>query len=428
MLTHADERIVFHIDMNSFYASVEQAEDPSLKGKPVAVAGKEELRHGIILTKSKEAKCYGVKTAEAIWEARKKCPNLIVLPPNYKLYKKYSAMARDIYNQYSDQVEPFGLDECWVELTGSIHLHGNIPMLVAKEISERIKAELGVTVSIGMGWNKIISKFGSDYKKPDAITQITRDNFADVFWKAPVRDLLYVGAATERKLHAYNIRTIGDLACAEDRYLQNKFGVIGFMLRTFARGEDTTPVKSYDPDAQDVLRSIKSYGNGLTAPHDITTEDDAKALIYLLSESVGQRLREDFTRARTISIAVRDGNELTSFTRQTKLRQATAATKTVACAAWKLLKSNQRFDPDRPVRGLMVRASDLVPVSAPEQLSIFDDDGDSALEHLDMAIDSLRRRFGNTIVQRGIELMDESLLGVDIKGENTVHPIGFLHV
>ncbi len=419
-------RVVLHVDMNSFYASVEQAEDPALKGKPVAVAGKQELRHGIILTKSKEAKLFGVKTAEAIWEAKRKCPDLIVLPPNYRLYQRYSEMARNIYYQYTDRVEPFGLDECWVELTGALHLHGGSALLVAREISERIKAELGVTVSIGVSWNKILAKFGSDYKKPDAITHITPENIEQIFWEAPVRELLYVGAATERKLRDGGIRTIGQLAQADDEYLKGRFGKIGYMLRTFARGRDTTPVKAYDPALRDVARTIKSYGNGLTAPHDITCESDAKALIYLLAESVAQRLREDAMRARTVSVAVRDGRELTSFGRQLKLRQASCTTKTIAQSAWKLFSANQILDADHPVRGIMVRASDLVPFHAPEQLSLFADD-DAVLEKLDLAIDELRRRFGNTIVQRGIELTDESLIGVDIKGENTVHPVGFLH-
>lgn len=426
MYPHIDKRIILHVDMNSFYASVEQAENPELRGKPVAVAGKQELRHGIILTKSKEAKVYGVKTAEAIWEAKKKCPNLIVVPPNYKLYIKYSKMARDIYYQYTDLVEPFGLDECWLDVTGSLWLHGGSAMLVAQEISERIKAELGVTVSIGMSWNKILAKFGSDYKKPDAITVITHDNIAEVFWASPVRDLLYVGAATERKLRDYGILRIGELATASDDYLKGRFGKIGFMLRTFARGEDITPVKSYDPDMRDVSRTIKSYGNGLTAPHDITTEGDAKALIWLLAESVAQRLREDFMRAQTVSIAVRDGKDLTGFGRQVKLRQASCTTKTIAESAWGLYRIHQKIDADHPVRGIMVRATDLVPIGAPEQLSLFAD-SEEELERLDFAIDDLRRRFGNTIVQRGVELVDDSLHGVDIKGENIVHPVGFLH-
>jgi DNA polymerase-4 len=335
-------------------------------------------------------------------------------------------MARDIYYQYTDLVEPFGLDENWLDLSGSIHLHGGGLLGVAREISERIKAELGVTVSIGASWNKILAKFGSDYKKPDAITVIDKNNFEKLFWEAPVEELLYVGRATQKKLNASAVFTIKELAHTSDAFLQQNFGKIGFMLRAFARGEDVSPVKPYDPETKDVNRSIKSYGNGLTAPHDITCELDAKALLYLLAESVGQRLREDGMRGKTIAIMVRDGETLSGFTRQMKLKQATASTKRIAENAWHLLLANQALDEDHPVRALMVRVSSLEPMHQPHQLSLFEKD-DTQLEQLDFVIDDLRRRYGNTCVQRGIELADKSLRGVDIKGENTVHPVGYLH-
>lgn len=420
------ERVILHSDMNSFYASVEQAVRPELRGKPVVVAGKEELRHGIVLTKSTEAKAYGIKTAEALWEARKKCPNLVVLPPNYRLYREYSERARAIYYDYTDLVEPFGLDESWLDVSGSVWLHGCGALDVAREISDRIRVELGVTVSIGVSWNKIFAKFGSDYKKPDAITVIDRGNFQDIVWTAPTRDLLYVGAATERKLHASGFDTIGDLAHASDEFLQRRFGKVGFVLRTFARGEDETPVKPYDPNMKDVERTIKSYGNGLTAPHDLVCEADAKALIWLLAESVAQRLREDGVRARTVSIGVRSGLDLSGYGRQVKLRQPTAATRDIAHAAWGLLRANETLDEDHPLRALHVRASDLSSMREPLQLSLFDDRR-AHLEDLDFAIDELRRRFGNTCVVRGAELVDDALAGTDIKDENTVHPVGVFH-
>ena len=420
------DRIILHSDMNSFYASVEQAENPALRGKPVVVAGKEELRHGIVLTKSIEAKRYDIKTAEALWQARAKCPDLIVLPPHYKLYRRYSEMARSIYYQYTDLVEPFGLDECWLDVTGALPLHGGDVLVVAREISERIKAELGCTVSIGISWNKIFAKFGSDYKKPDAITHITRTNYRTVVWEAPVRDLLYVGPATERKLHAYGIYTIGQLAAASDAYLRRRFGKIGFMLRAFARGEDATPVKPYDPTMRDVDRMVKSYGNGLTAPHSIVCPADAKALIWLLSESVAQRMREDHVQARTISIGVRNDTDLSGYGCQTKLRAPSAATRHVAQAAWALLCACEPLDKDHPIRALHVRASDLVDPPAIDQLSLFAS-AEPDWEGLDRCIDELRHRFGNTCIIRGTELVDASLAGLDIKDENTVHPVGYFH-
>ena len=420
------DRVILHSDMNSFYASVEQAENPALRGKPVVVAGKEELRHGIVLTKSVEAKAYGIKTAEALWEARAKCPDLIVLPPRYRLYRRYSEMARAIYYQYSDLVEPFGLDECWIDLTGSLHLHGGDALVVAREISERVKAELGCTVSIGISWNKIFAKFGSDYKKPDAITPITRANYRDVVWNAGVRELLYVGPATERKLLARGITTIGELAHAPDGFLKRRLGKMGFVLRTFARGEDATPVKPYDPLARDVHRAVKSYGNGLTAPHSITCPGDAEALIWLLAESVAQRMREDGVRARTVSVGVRNDTDLAGYGCQVKLPFPTAATRHIAQAAWAMVRAREPLDEDHPVRALHVRASDLVEPPPAEQLELFARP-ETDWEGLDRCIDELRHRFGNTCIVRGVELLDDSLAGVDIKGENTVHPVGYFH-
>ncbi len=418
------DRIILHCDMNSFYASVEQAEHPELRGKPVVVGGHEDRRQGIVLTKSAEAKRYGITTAETLWQARRKCPDLIVVHPHYDLYKRYSRLAREIYYDYTDLVEPFGLDECWLDLSGSLRLHGGRVRVVAREISERVKAQLGVTISIGVGWDKITAKFGSDYRKPDAITEITRANYRELFWGAPVRDLLCVGRATEKKLLRAGICTIGDLARADDLYLRHVFGKIGTMLGDFARGEDPTPVKSFDLTQNDVARGVKSYGNSMTAPHDIVRETDAKALIWLLSESVAQRLREGGYRCRCVAIAVRDAGDLSYFSRQKQLREPTAATLTIARVAWRLLTDNQPIDEDHPMRGLAVRVTALVPLSASRQLAF---GGDEAAEELDRAIDELRRRFGNSCVKRGIELADATLIGREIKDEHTVHPVGYLH-
>lgn len=415
--------------MNSFYASVEQAEHPELRGLPVAVAGKQETRHGIILTRSKEAKAFGVTTADAIWEARKKCPKLIVVPPNFALYQHYSCMAREIYYQYTDTVEPFGLDECWIDVTGALGLHAQRPRGIAEEISERIKAELGCTVSIGVSWNKIFAKFGSDYKKPDAITEITRENYRDIVWPVPADDLLYVGRSTRVKLHSSGIDTIGQVANASPELLQRRLGKMGGVLAAFARGEDATPVKAFDPFARDVSRTIASYGNGLTAPHDITTEADAKALMYMLSESVAQRMREDAVRCKCVSIGVRYGDDLTGYVRQRTLTAPTASTTGVATAAWRLLRENEPLTGGafaRPMRALYVRATSLCARDESGQLCLLETQ-DETRERLDMCIDDLRRRFGNTVVRRGIEFVDASLAGTDIKGDNTVHPVSFFH-
>lgn len=423
--TTGAHRVIFHSDMNAFYASVEQADRPELRGRPLVVGGHEELRHGIVLAKSAEAKAAGVKTGEALWEARAKCPGLVVVTPRYGLYQKYSLLARRIYYQYTDLVEPFGLDEAWLDLTGSLRLAGASALETAAEISERMKAELGCTVSIGISWNKIFAKFGSDYRKPDAITAITPENYRDLVWSAPTDELLYVGRATRTKLHSSGIDTIGGIARASPELLQRRLGKMGGVLRAFARGEDETPVKPYDAVRNEVDRTIKSYGNGLTAPHDIATPEDAKALIYLLSESVAQRLREGRARASTIAIGVRSADDLVSYSRQTTLARATNVTGRIARTAWELLEANEPLDETRPLRGLHVRASGLEPMDAPQQLELALDPRFRMLEDLDETIDDLRRRFGNTCVQRGAELLDESLLDLDIKRDNVIHPVGY---
>ena len=376
-------RVIFHSDMNAFYASVEQAERPELRGVPLVVGGHEELRHGIVLAKSAQAKAAGVKTGEALWEARAKCPGLVVVPPRYEVYQAYSAMARRIYYQYTDLVEPFGLDEAWLDLTGSLPLLGGDPARTAAEISGRIKAELGCTVSVGVSWNKIFAKFGSDFRKPDAITFITPQNYRCRVWEAPVSELLYVGAATRAKLHSSGIDRIGELACASPELLRRRLGKIGLVLRAFARGEDATPVKPYDQARNEVDRTVKSFGNGLTAPHDIVSASDAKALVYLLSESVAQRLREARFRASTVSIGVRSARDLASYSRQTTLRRATNVTGIVARTAWGLLAANEPLDGEHPLRGLHVRASNLEPCDAPQQLELAFDARRRMLEDLD---------------------------------------------
>ena len=421
------DRVILHSDMNCFYANVECFHRPEIRDKPVVVGGHEESRHGIVLAKNEIAKRFMVKTGEALWQARQKCPGLIVIPPDYQLYMKFSRMARDIYYDYTNQVEPFGPDECWLDVTDSMNLWCHDPLIIAREISERVKAELGITVSIGVSWNKIFAKFGSDYKKPDAITVVSRENYRDIVWNAPVEDLLYVGRATKRKLNAAAIFTIGELACAPRAMLVGRLGKMGAVLQDFALGQDQTPVKVLDPQSSSVEYLIKSMGNGLTAPHDIVHEQDAKALVYLLSESVAQRLREHHYRAQTVSIGARRGdNDLTGYMRQAALPAPSCITREIADCAFDLLATAQPFNEQFPLRSISVRASKLVADYTPVQLDLFlDEEQRYKREQLDHTIDEVRRRFGNTSVQRVVSLQDESLRDTDIKRDNIVHPIGF---
>ena len=422
------DRDVLHSDINCCYAQIECQARPELRGKPVVVGGDEEARHGIVLAKNLIAKRAGVNTAMAPWEARKACPGLVVVPPDYRLYMDVSRRAREIYYDYTDRVEPFGPDEAWLDVTGTRRCLGLSPAEIAREVSERMVAELGISVSVGVSWNKIFAKFGSDYKKPDAVTVITRENYREVVWQAPVRDLLYVGPATERKLHSSGIDTIGQLACASDELLRNRLGKMGFVLRGFARGQDATEVKPYDRDAADVMREIKSYGNGLTAPRDICDPQSAKAYVWMLAESVAQRMREGRARARTVSVGARAADDLCTRSRQCKLPVATDVTLEVARAAWGLLRELEPLDASHPLRGIHVRASDLEPADADLQASLFDPlPRRTEMRELDASVDDLRRRYGNKCVVWGAQLVDEGAASVDAKADNTVHPVSFFH-
>lgn len=422
-----DNRHILHVDMNCFYAAVECLYRPEIRKYPVAVGGSELSRHGIVLAKNLLAKKAGVKTGEALWEARRKCPGLVVVPPNYRRYQDCSRRARLIYYDYSPCVEPFGLDEAWIDVTGSFHLFGNDVDMVCREISERVKAELGLSVSVGSSWNKIFAKFGSDYKKPDAITHVTRDNYKALVWPSPVGELLYVGAATKRKLRTIGIDTIGQLAQADVVVLRNLLGKVGETLLVFAQGKDRSSVKEFDIDKRDVGYEIKSVGNGLTAPHDLVGVEDTKALVFLLSESVAQRLREIGMRAGVVAISVRD-SELNYYSRQTSLAAPTCLTIEIARQAFELIRVSEPLDGSRKLRSLGVRAAALVPASEPMQLDLF---GNRArqlqLEKLDCTIDMLRHRFGNRCVRRMSACSDKDMAGLDIKADNVIHPVGYFN-
>ena len=312
-----------HVDQNCFYASVEMQRHPELRDKPLAVCGSQEERHGIVLTANYLAKPYGVKTGMAIWQARQRCPNLVILPPDMDEYIRFSRMARDIYEDYTDQIEPFGLDESWLDVTGSVGLFGD-PMSIAREISGRIKFELGITASIGVSDNKITAKLGSDYKKPDAITRIEADNYKEIAYPLPVEDLLYVGPATSRKLRAIGIRTIGRLAECPVDVLVRRLGKMGAVLHTFANGRDVSPVQRSDH-----IPNIKSVGNSATTPRDLETEADVKLMLYLLAESVCARMRELVSRCTVVEIYVRD-TQLNSIVRQRKLQAPSCSSQELA--------------------------------------------------------------------------------------------------
>lgn len=417
-------RVILHSDMNSFYASVECLYHPEYAGKPVAVGGDVENRHGIILAKNQEAKKYDVKTAEALWEARAKCPDLIIVPPNFKLYQRFSKMARNIYYQYTDRVEPFGLDEAWLDVTSNV---GDITSgyQIAQEIRQRIKSELGLTVSIGVSWNKIFAKFGSDYKKPDAVTLIGPKNYQGIVYGQDVGDLLYVGRATRKKLRGIGILTIGQLAMTPVDVLRERLGKMGEVLSIFARGLDASEVKVFDPEANDNDLVVKSIGNSMTTPRDLTTYDDVKLVTYLLSESVGMRLREAGYLSSVIGISVRD-KELKSFTRQRKIKRPSDLTREIAEAALDVFRTNYNMDKDMAIRSMGVRAMSLVPTTTPIQVDLFTDENKRIkLRSLEKTLDTLKSRYGNNAVRRGLTIGDNLMSTMDIKKDNVIHPIGY---
>lgn len=420
------QRVILHCDMNSFYASVEQAERPELRGQPVIVGGNEKTRHGIVLTASYEAKRRGVKTAMALWEARRVCPDAIVVPPRYVMYMRYSSLARQVYYQYTDLVEAFGLDECWLDLTHSLHLHGGDPLLVAREISERMRSELGVTISVGVSWNKIFAKFGSDHDKPNGLMEITPANACDVVWPAPAKDLLYVGPATSRKLAVLGIHTIGDLACADPYAIRRTLGKMGQVVQAFARGQDDSPVRPLTAEEWENERLIKSVGNGITVPFDVDDERTARQVVWLMGESVAQRLRAHGLAARTIGASGRDFKTLASRSRQTTLDRPTQLTREVCHAAADLLVGDWDFRHGDKLRSIGVRASNLVAADGPVQLDLAGDEARRIrLLELDRAMDDLRHRFGNRCVRRLSELCDPRLSLLDPERDNVVHPISY---
>ena len=390
---------------------------PELRDKPVAVCGSQEDRHGIVLTANYLAKPQGVRTGMAIWQAKQCCPDLVVLPPDMREYIRISRLARDIYEDYTDQIEPFGLDESWLDVTGSVGLFGS-PMAMAKEISDRIKFELGITASIGVANNKITAKLGSDYKKPDAITRIEADNYKEIAYPLPVRDLLYVGPATERKLNALGIYTIGQLAQCPVSCLTYKLGKMGAVLHTFANGKDPSPVKRTDYAA-----TVKSVGNSATTPRDLANNDDVHLMLYLLAESVATRMRDLASRCMVVELYVRDTG-LCSMIHQRKLKVPTCSSAEIAQVAFDLFRANYRWE--KPVRSIGVRGVDLVEADAGVQTSLLDNDiKREKWERIDAAMDRLRQRYGYMSIRRAVTCADPQLGRINPRDDHTVHPVGY---
>lgn len=384
------ERIILHSDLNAFYASVEQMLHPELKGHPVAVCGSVEDRHGIVLTKSQLAKEAGVKTGMAMWQAKERCPKLIVVQPHYDQYLKYSEAAHEIYSRYTDRIEPFGIDEVWLDISDGRRAFED-GKDIADEIRETMKSELGLTVSIGVSYNKIFAKLGSDMKKPDGTTVISEDSFKEKVWPLPASDLLFVGRATARKLYGYGITTIGGIARTDPDLLRSWFGINGVKLWQFANGYDRSRVceYGYEPPA-------KSVGHGLTFTADLTDNNEVYRAFLELAQGVGKKLRATGAAATAVSIYARN-NQLYWQQQQTRLANPTQSWRVLAETAYSLFcgKYNWQY----PIRSLTITAIRLIPADAPRQMNLFfDQQAFDKQEKLEKAVLDIRRRYGKNAV------------------------------
>ena len=384
------DRVIFHCDLNSFYASVELLSHPELRHRPVAVCGDPASRHGIILAKNEPAKAFQVKTAETIWQAKRKCPDLTLLPAHHGLYRDFSCKVNSLYQEYTDLVEPFGIDESWLDVTGTLHLFGGDGAVLADRLRDEVRGRFGLTISVGVSFNKVFAKLGSDYKKPDVTTVITRDNFQKIVWPLPVTDLLYVGRAAAQTFQQFGVHTIGDLAAFDREQLFRLLGKNGVQLHDFASGEDHSPVASagqYTPP--------KSIGNGYTFPDDLQGREKIRAGVAQLADQVATRLRRHGMKCQGVSLAIRDPN-FRDISRQTRLDPPTDLARELTQAAMELADSC--WNMSNPVRALTVTAIYLIPIEeAGAQLDLFSAGLDvkrQRLERLEVAMDAIRAKYG----------------------------------
>ena len=398
------DRTILHSDLNSFYASVEIRNDPALADQPVAVGGDEQARHGIVLAANQLAKRHGIRTAEALWSARRKCPELVIVRPHFDEYARFSQAVRQIYLDYTSQIEPMSLDEAFLDVTGSRSLFGD-GEAIAHTIRRRVKQELGLTVSVGVSFNKIFAKLGSDYKKPDAVTVFSRENYRALVWPQPAANLLYVGRATAKRLAGIGVNTIGDLAAADPAALALLLGKMGPMLHAYANGWDRSPVAEYA-----AREEAKSIGNMVTAPRDICTPRDADLVLWPLCESVAHRLRRHGLCAGSLSLYIRDV-ELEVHTRQCQLAPPTWLARELMEHARALLARHYKWK--LPIRTLGVSAGELIPADAVSLQLDLEGTAEKRdkLERIERAMDGLKDRYGAAAVRRGTELIDPDLSG-----------------
>lgn len=390
-----EERVILHCDLNNFFASVSLLFNPTLRSVPVAVCGDKEQRHGIVLAKNEAAKRCGVKTAEAIFEARAKCPELVILPPMMDKYKEYSEKAHRIYEEYTDMIEPFGIDECWLDVTGSRLLFGSGEE-IADKIRREIKQKLGITVSVGVSFNKVFAKLGSDMKKPDGITVISRENFREKIWRLPISDLLFVGRKTTDRLHSCGICTIGDAAVCSDEMLERLLGKNGLELKRYALGKDNSPVSR-----QHEKTTPKSIGRSVTRQQDFKTPDEIWGMFLSLAREISDSLREQGLYAGGVQVHIRNAAlSVKEFSRS--YPDSFNGAKIIAERGMELL--NEHFGFTEPLRSVGLRAINLRGYQTAIQEDIFgDSEKRETEEKIESSIYELRKKFGSTSITRAAE-------------------------
>ena len=405
------ERVILHSDLNNFFASVEIALNPALAGKPLIVCGDPKERKGVVLAKNEEAKKLGIKTAETVYSALRKCPDVQMVGSHFHEYKRYSQKVVEIYSRFTDCIEECSIDECALDMTESTFLFGN-GREIAEKIRKTVKEELGLTVSIGVSFNKVFAKLASELKKPDAVTEITKDNYKGVVWPLSVTELLFVGRSTAETLRKLGIKTIGDLAIADEALISRFLGKRGRQLRVYARGEDAEPVKS-----QKEREDVKSIGNSTTLPQDIHDREEIKRWFYALAESVSARLRAaDVGKANTVHIVVRN-EKLQDVTCQTKV-PPTMLCGDIAKAAFELFCNHFPVGTQVRMLGVTVSGFDyhIEQLSLDSFLSEGGADYDKR-ERAESAVAKLRAKYGYATLQRGLVLEDDKLNGLDIRGK-----------
>lgn len=384
-------RTILHSDCNNFYASVACVYHPELRGKPIAVCGDPQKRHGIVLAKSDAAKKCGVCTGETIWAAKQKCPDLMIIPPDGEKYVRFSHYLRSMYAEYSNQVEPFGLDECWLDVSGN----ERDGLEIAALLRRRAKQELGITLSVGVSFNKVFAKLGSDLHKPDATTVISPENYRQKIWPLPAEALLFIGRATTRRLHSYGLRTIGDIVHSSTEALRSMIGKGGDTLYAYAAGEDDTPVLPLNQ-----TDDVKSIGNSTTPAFDIVDMGDARRIISLLCDSVAERMRRSGVCCRTVTLGMRD-TALHTTTHQVKLSMPTDLSAALIRVGMQLLES--RWSGAFPLRSMGIQGSDLISASACPSYSLIPNPFLLRQRALEQTADQLRARFGKSALYRGTQ-------------------------